>query len=417
MKVHKLTQLAALSVALCSASSFAATNNDALLDLLVQKGVLTSAEATTVAEELEASQPVFVTAKGKAVEGIKLTGRLQFQYDAIGNDGSHADNGGNFSSQDGFYFRRVFLGAEAQFKNDWYGKIVADFGGSDSSVDLDEAIIGWKYDPMLQLKGGYTKASFGYYETTSSSKIKTVERSIANRFFVEDKGLQFGGRYTGIFANGELPAGFTYAASVASSTDSNDRTDRVTDDSNNLAVFGRLEWTSEEGDYGQFMVGTDLGFKQNGSTEAYAANQGGDGNMFAYGMHGKYTVGDFNLTGEVLGTTIENVVVNNGKDTDVFGLTVIPSYMLTDQWEIVAAYSYIDTDDTNILYADDLVRRSNVKAYYSEGESYYVGFNYYIIGNDLKLTGGYEYSTFQSSNNGTDDTDIDAFRLRLQMLF
>jgi hypothetical protein len=68
-----------------------------------------------------------------------------------------------------------------------------------------------------------------------------------------------------------------------------------------------------------------------------------------------------------------------------------------------------------LLDIDNLVRRSNVTGDYNEGVSYYIGFNYYIKGNDLKLTGGYELSEFEA--NGGNDVEVDTFRLRLQALF
>jgi phosphate-selective porin len=284
MKLNKLTQITALSAALIGSTSFAASN-DALLDLLVQKGVLTENEATSVAEELKESAPVYVTAKGKAVSDLKLTGRLHMQYDGISNDVGE-------SSQNGFYFRRVRLGAEAKFFDNYYGKLIAAFGGDDGSVNLDKAVIGWKYDPMANFEAGYSKVPFGFYETTSSAKIKTVERSIATRYFVEGDGLEFAGRHTGIFVKGDLGGGFEYAAAVVSSDDSNDREDDKIDDENNLGFFGRLQWESNG-----LLVGADLGLKQNGSNFA-----GGEGDLFAYGLHASYAIGDFNISGEYLGS-------------------------------------------------------------------------------------------------------------------
>ena len=77
MKLTKLTQLAAISASLLGSTTFAASN-DALLDLLVKKGVLTQNEATAVAAELKEEAPVYVTAKGKAVTDIKLLGVSSF---------------------------------------------------------------------------------------------------------------------------------------------------------------------------------------------------------------------------------------------------------------------------------------------------------------------------------------------------
>ncbi len=394
--------ICALLVSAGVASSTAASN-DALLELLVQKGVLSQSEASAVTAELEEDARVFVMPKGKAVEEIKLTGRVHFQYDNISNDE-------NDTSQEGFYFRRLYLGAQAKFKNNWYGVLNANFGGSDGSAVIDKAYVGWKASDVADLRFGYQKVPFGYYETTSSSKIKTVERSIANRYFIESDGVAFGGRHAGIFSKGSLVGGLSYQAAVAGSLEGTDRKDKIQDeDDQDLSAFGRLQWKSEKTDMGQVLVGADFGIKENGSRF-----EGGDGDLVAYGVHANYGNGGFNLSGEVLGTTVEDVA---GEDVDVLGFTVSPTFKINDSWELVGAYSYIESDGANFLDADDLVRRSGVSGdLYSEGTSYYIGFNYYIIGNDLKLTGGYEFADFESED-GSDEIGIDAFRLRMQMLF
>ena len=65
MNINKITSLAAIAAISCAASGYAASN-DALLDLLVKKGVLSQTEATAVAVELKEDQPVFVGVKGGA---------------------------------------------------------------------------------------------------------------------------------------------------------------------------------------------------------------------------------------------------------------------------------------------------------------------------------------------------------------
>jgi hypothetical protein len=409
MKLRKLTQLTALSAAFVGAASFAASN-DALLDLLVKKGVLTDQEATAVAAELQADAPVYVTAKGKAVDSIKLTGRVHFQYDSINND-----NGDN--SEDGFFFRRLYLGAEAKFFENYYAKLIANYSDDDGDIDIDKAIVGWKYSSAFTGEAGYQKAPFGFYETTSSSKIKTVERSIANRYFVEGDGIQLGGRHTGLFAKGDLGGGFGYKAAIVQSVPSNTRNDNREDDNRGFGGFARVQWESEEFDNGgQLMLGADLAFMQDGNRFIGNGAVAQDSDLIAYGIHGQYSLGDFLLSAEALATTVDDVVIGaNTDDVDVFGFTVVPSYKINDQWELVGQYSYIDSDDANLLDIDNLVRRSNVTGDYNEGVSYYIGFNYYIKGNDLKLTGGYELSEFEA--NGGNDVEVDTFRLRLQALF
>ena len=57
-----------------------------------------------------------------------------------------------------------------------------------------------------------SKSNFGFQETTSSSKIKTIERSATNRFFADD--IDFSSNHTGVHLKGKLGGGFSYAAAV-----------------------------------------------------------------------------------------------------------------------------------------------------------------------------------------------------------
>ena len=411
MNINKITSLAAIAAISCAASGYAASN-DALLDLLVKKGVLSQTEATAVAVELKEDQPVFVGVKGGAVESIKLTGRLHFQYDNFDNDDDSVEN------RDRFSFRRIYLGAEAKLFDDYYGKLIMNFGGDDDSASVDKAVVGWKYDKLANFEAGYTKVPFGYYESTSSSKIKTVERSIANRLFIEGDGLAFGGRQTGLFAKGDLGAGFSYKAAVVSAQPSNSRNDDTPEsgEQDGYGGFARVQWKSDKTDNGQLLVGADLGYMQDGSL-----NANGDGDLVAYGLHANYSIGDFNLSAEGLFGSVEDNA-KSGSDSDVFGLTIQPSYQINDKWEIVASYTYADADGSYMLEADDTMRKSGNKNRFDEVSSYYIGFNYYILGNDLKLSGGFEHAEYENGVKAkyeadAEDTDIGAFRLRLQMLF
>ena len=113
MKIYKLIQLTAISAALIGFTSFAASN-DALLDLLVKKGVLTDSEATAVAAELEEeNKGVTFSAKGNETVKLRFNGRMHFQYDSLDSE----DNGADVASANHFYFRRLRLGAKATHEN------------------------------------------------------------------------------------------------------------------------------------------------------------------------------------------------------------------------------------------------------------------------------------------------------------
>ena len=391
-----LKRFAVFAVILFTASILMASN-DALLDLLVKKKVLTESEAQEVASELKEEQPVFAKPESKAIKEIKLTGRFHFQYDGLSND---ADT----SSQNGFYFRRIRIGTKMKFYDDYFAKLIADFTGDDDFSILDIAVVGWNINPKTTVEAGYTKVPFGMYEVRSSANINTVERTIANRYFIEKAGLAFGARHTGLFFKGDLGSGFSYAAATVTNDRGNDREDDQTGDQNGLAAYGRLQWESDS-----LLVGVDAGIKQDGSKFA-----GGNGDLFGYGIHSEYQIGDLKLSGEFFAATIQDELVT-GKNTDTYGISLIPSYRINDKWDIVVSYSIVDTEDANLINVDDVVRRSNVPGRYSEGEAYYIGFNYYILGNELKLTGGYEFADFKSSTGR--EAEVEGVRLRLQALY
>lgn len=396
MIIFRLIQLTVFAVALCNASVLMASE-DPLLDLLVKKGIITESEANDVASDLKKEQPVFAKPESAAIKDIRLTGRFHFQYDGLSNDA-------DASSQNGFYFRRIRIGTKMKFYDDYYAKLIADFTGDDDFSILDIAVIGWNCSPDTTFDFGYTKVPYGMYEVESSADMKTVERTIANRYFIENDGLAFGARHSGIFFEQDLSGGFTCNAAVVTNDRGNDRDDDLTGDQNGLAVYGRLQWES----YG-LLLGVDAGVKQDGSSFA-----GGNGDIWGYGIHSEYQIGDLKLSGEFMGATVQNEPTT-GKDLDPYGFSFIPSYKINDKWEVVLSYSILNTGDARLIDVDDVVRRSNVSAEkYSDGEAYYAGFNYYILGNDLKLTGGYEFAYFESSTGGV---TVEGVRFRLQALY
>ena len=187
-----------------------AASNDALLDLLVTKGVLTETEATAVAAELKEekkkSDGVAFSAKGKETVKLRFNGRVHFQYDSLGME----ENGADLPSSNHFYFRRLRLGAKATLKNGLTAETVLNFAEDDLSIT--KALASYKFSDAFTASLGYDKVPFGFQENYSSSKIKTIERSAANRFFADD--IDFSATHTGFHAKGKFGSGFSYAAAI-----------------------------------------------------------------------------------------------------------------------------------------------------------------------------------------------------------
>ena len=88
MKIYKFTQLTAISAA---DRCHIAASNDALLNLLVKKGVLTDTEAMVAAELEEENKGVTFSAKGNETVKLRFNGRMHFQYDSLDSEADGTD--------------------------------------------------------------------------------------------------------------------------------------------------------------------------------------------------------------------------------------------------------------------------------------------------------------------------------------
>jgi hypothetical protein len=105
----------------------------------------------------------------------------------------------------------------------------------------------------------------------------------------------------------------------------------------------------------------------------------------------------------------------------------MPSYKLNDQWELVARYSYLSTNGRGAVIAQQMRNAPSVLAggSFDTAWSFFGGFNYYIIGNSLKLVAGYEFAQFSDRFGlgvpGQSFTgpraNVSAVRTQLQLLF
>ena len=397
MKLNTLTKLSALSLSLFSASALTASD-DALLDLLVKKGVLSSAEATEVAAELKDASGVSFSAKGKETIKLRFNGRMHYQYDSL----SAEDKGADVPSTNHFYFRRLRVGFKATHKNGLYADTVLNF--ADSTFALVTAIAGYKYSDALNVGLGFQKVPFGYQETTSSSKIKTIERSATNRFFADD--IDFSMNHAGVHLKGKLGGGFSYAAAVVNGVQGEgSKLGGGSNSDNDLAAYGRLQYKTETG----LLVGVDAGVQSNNGL----VDADSDGNTLsyqdvtAYTAYANYKMGGLDLLGEYFSGDLSD-------KGDVDGYAIRVAYK-NGKFEPVFRYSYIETDKYGID-TDELIRRApSVGLDPGELASYYFGLNYY----PSKATSfmvGYEIAKAENKDK-SDKNEIDGLRARLQVLW
>jgi hypothetical protein len=419
MKLKLLKAFGLLAACAIAAGSIHAQDNRALLDTLVQKGVISQAEADQIRYNSAVVKPA-----SDATRSLTFNGLVQSQFNWISmRDKTPAT--GNPAATTTFEMRRVYLGATADLGNGWSGTIVANFGtGAAARSYLDEAHISKQVDwDMVQgdVTVGYRKVTFGYEETTNPADIKTVERSIATNFW---NLAGFSARHVGLYWDGQIDQvdGLYYGAAVT-----NDAQNAVGGQfgavNNDVAWWGNVGY-SDSFENVDFDVGFNFGYSPGGNNLG-AAQQW---EVFGYNPYVNVGYEGFNLMGEMLISNVRNGRVNPvgaRSDSTPIGINVIPSYRINEEFEAVFRWSYLHTNGmgtTAAVLGPNAPFVNTSIGQYNSANSFYFGGNWYIMGNDVKLSAGYEYTRFQGTPanwaQGTiSNLDANSVQTRLQLLF
>ena len=172
---------------------------------------------------------------------------------------------------------------------------------------------------------------FGFQETTSSSKIKTIERSAANRFFADD--IDFAGRHSGLFAKGDLGGGLSYSAALVNSAQGEgSKLMGASNASNDLAYFGRLQWKNDG-----LTIGVDGGHQSNNYVKVYnAKDRQLPFDVTAFTGYVNYKFEGLDLLGEYFSGDL-------GNQGDVDGYALRAAYKM-GKFEPVVRYSHVKAD-------------------------------------------------------------------------
>ncbi len=417
----KLTNTILSAVLLMGTAAAVNAQDKTTLDLLVSKGVITRAEADKIAKD-----SVAITPKEKTTKSIKLIGRVQTQYENINVDEYSNGTSRSMEAKNDFIMRRMFLGMDANLGSGWSALVIADLARSSDGY-LEYAYITKKLDYEF-LKGaadfGYKKITFAYEEYMSASKLLTVERSLATRYFSEGNNgrrLGFAGRHTGVYWSGKIDAigGLEYGASVTNSYNNNPTS--VPQGADNSLMYAANVSYSTKIDNFAIKAGVNFAYT-NGMNVAGTA---GTSHQAVYGVNPYIAISAFGLDiwSDFLMAQVENGKNGYSQDAMPMGVNVAAEYKfdIGEFGKLAPAvrYSWIDTDGRGIKMSDG-IRNANASTTYNAGQSVYIGLNWYIIGNDLKFQIGYEWAQLNgsaSNRHAAQHSDANAVRAQMQVLF
>lgn len=401
--------------------------SDALARLLVEKGILTQAEIDVLTKEVAAQPaPTSVSAPaapqvdvskwastkgGKNLRGLQLSGRIQGQFAALSTDvaGAAVDP----AETRHFFLRRIYLGAKASLLEDWSGHVNYDFAGS----TFDAAFLQWKRNKEFVLDLGFRKAPFGLEEWgTSSGNLRAIERSPGTRYFVEgNNGRRLGaGSYrTGIFVSGETRRGLLYEVAITNPEREESSTGVTSVGSaanNGFATWASLGYEGKAGET-TFRLNASVGFlPEQGGKVLGAGDDLTVGNLFAELQHGP-----FNLQLEYFGSANDHGASATA-DAHSRAWSIQPAWRWGDL-EAVARYSFVDSDGRGVNLSDG-IRSAPGGGTMDTMSEWYLGANWYVRGNDVKVQAGCLFGASDRTITGAPArATTSGFRTQVQLNF
>lgn len=445
MKKLKLISLA-LSTALF-ASGLAVAQDKALLNTLVNKGVITQEEASQIAKESVVVRPAQNT-----VRSLTFQGRIQTQYEYIQvNETQSLNNAvpaaGRQRATNDFIMRRLFLGATADLGSGWSGVITADFAATSTGAGGRNYIVDAyvrKAVDVDYLRGrfdvGYRKVNFGQEENTGSANLLAVERSLATNYFTgnynangagtQGRRLGFGNRGVGLFWDGTVPQVEGLGYGLAVTTNQNQTFQLQNAASNTLAFWANLLYRNQYEGL-KYTVGVNYGYKPKGSFTGTTANPVAFRSAWGVNPYLQLEYDAALLRAEYLFADVENGQTTNPNSQGAApqGANIFLAYTFdlgaSGKLQPVFRYSYLQTNGRGIAVSDGIRNANNgVTAPYNSAYSLYGGFNWLILGNAVKLSAGLEYAEFSGFTaaqsalaNQKPQADVLAVRAQLQLLF
>ncbi len=440
LRTIALVSLAGLAQVFCFAQ------DRATLDLLVSKNLITREEADKLSKT-EASK--FATVKNKDTQKFAVSGLVQTQYQWI-NTHQSSPVSTDAVSKNGFLARRLFIGISGELASGFSAVLISDLAasGSENSKYIDAAYIAKKIESEYingSLKFGYSKVNFGFEENTSATKLTAIERSITTRYFVDEQkqgsgNVGFGSRYTGVFWNGSLKQveGLAYGFAVTNSQNFSVKPSTNSDYyDNTVNAWANVVYKNNfdiAGELINYRAGLNFGYGNGANSRLSVSGTPRTENGYILGVNPYLELkwSKFTLWSDFIMTEIQHGNSDGVSNSSPYGFNIAVEYRFDagDLGEIAPAfrYSYLYTDGRGARISDGMNGAPNIypssslaNNLYNKAQSVYIGVNWYIIGDSVKLQAGYEWASYEGSvfNSTISDkkTDVNAVRVQMQVIF
>ena len=396
-----------------------ADKTDRLIQLLVDKKIVTSEEAKAILEELEegdkAENKISKTAGESSYDKADISKDVKYNRGMVFNtyDNNYSMrlnarllgvfyhvNPDDGSSESTFRMRRARILASGNLYAPWL-KYYTQITLEGSSITTRDAYMEAGYIKSLAPRFGQFKVPFVREMLNGGFNLQLIERSIASLEFSLDRDIGFQ-----VSGKGILNSSLDYAVGIFNGSGIN----RNNVD-NDYIYVGRLEWApfgqypyseaAEDnpstpklalGFAGAYMPGLEPGERATlagklGNTSIVPVES--DVTQWALDLAYKYR--SFALAGGYYYRTIDPKEITSFGKQDAWGVYLQSGYFIIPRhFEIVGRYSHIDPDNP-------------VQINENRKTEYAVGLNYYLDGHNAKT--GINYSYFSTDTDSGDETE------------
>lgn len=345
------------------------------------------------------------------LQEFSLQGRLQVQYADGHSSNGHFDvqdykNAGKDENVwgDNLDVRRAYLGFKSKWFQNWKleGQIDVDTDGMDGPggdrtlyKDIYDLYLTYAPSDELNISIGKQEVKATREQEVSSKEIVTFERSVVTSMF-------YPGTLTGIWASGKgIREHWLYEAGIYA----NDQVREFSQFDGGTFFLGKIGYDySEQSRLDSAVVAfryahnTEPGYKSIEVDPNYSFSSS-PAFTDTFSLSNDITQGRFGLLTEVLfGLGDESLVQSN-----VVALNIIPTYFIADGLQLAGRLQFASSTDPDGIKLpsryegispenDPLTGKRTSDSAGNAYFSAYLGLNYYLYGNKLKLMNGVEYS-------------------------
>lgn len=401
--MKKLLQIFCMAT-LCVSHLSHAGQDKAMLDMLVEKGVLTRTEAS----ELSREQARVVFSR-ESSEWVKLSSRFQLQY-AYTDSHMLSNDMDAHSSTTGFLVRRMFLQADAKIKGGFDVRLSVELARDEIKSVLTDTYIAKDFDCEYikgRLCAGYMKPRFGHEDVMSSFSLYTIESTVATMYWTGDangRRLGVGNRYAGVFWFGEVPQvkGWKYWTSVTNSyqLSPNNYLIEYNNINNNLAYWFGSSYDIKGEDF-LLTLGFYSGYSSTANKKLgeepfasiYSFNP-----FYAGNYKNLYFWGEFIVSGVADG---KKNASGDWVQANPYGINFCVEYRfdIGDLGKLGTAFSYswLDTGGRGVSTRDGVRLSKDIGGTYNNAQGFDASLNWYLRGDDLKFQLGFEYVQYSGT--------------------